>query len=138
MPIQWQASMSTGVEEIDRQHQTLIQALNELMEAMRQGKGTQRISDILAFLGQYAASHFAYEERCMEQYHCPAAAVNKLAHQKFIKVFGELRQRLAKEGPTSALVMEVQRQLADWLVSHIQGTDCQLRTYVAGQQRKIA
>ncbi|MGI6102630.1 MAG: hypothetical protein ACOYET_09155 [Bacillota bacterium] len=36
--IQWSDELSVGVRELDAQHQRLIQMINELNEAMLQGK----------------------------------------------------------------------------------------------------
>ena len=37
--IQWNSSLIVNIAEIDRQHQKLIQMINDLVGAMRQGKG---------------------------------------------------------------------------------------------------
>lgn len=37
--IQWNESLSVGVVEIDRQHRKLVELINDLNNAMRQGKG---------------------------------------------------------------------------------------------------
>jgi hemerythrin len=37
--IQWNDGLSVNVVEIDRQHQKLIGMINDLNDAMRQGKG---------------------------------------------------------------------------------------------------
>jgi hemerythrin len=37
--IQWDESFSVNVAEIDKQHQRLLEMINELYDAMRQGRG---------------------------------------------------------------------------------------------------
>ena len=37
--IQWNDSLSVNVVEIDKQHQKLVAMINDLNDAMRQGKG---------------------------------------------------------------------------------------------------
>ncbi len=39
--IDWDKSLSVNVEEIDQQHKKLIAMINELNEAMRNGKGKE-------------------------------------------------------------------------------------------------
>jgi hemerythrin len=41
--IQWNDSLSVNVVEIDKQHQKLVRMINELNDAMRQGKGKEAL-----------------------------------------------------------------------------------------------
>ena len=100
MALKWDPrTMATGVEEIDAQHQELIQHLNEFFNLMHMGRGGDGLDEFMDFLSQYAAWHFKHEEGCMEEYRCPAAAANKRAHQTFIQIFRGYRNRLLEEGP---------------------------------------
>ena len=57
--IAWdEASMATGVNTIDSQHQTLIQRINELHAACLAGTAKEELLKMLVFLGEYAVSHF--------------------------------------------------------------------------------
>lgn len=125
------ATMSTGDQEIDRQHRAIIQKLNELLEAMRRGEGQSQIAPILDFLTSYTIKHFTHEEHCMARAACPAAAANKAAHTRFIATVKTLRADYEKSGATTGLIVRVQRELGDWLRSHILNTDTQLRACVA-------
>ena len=124
------ATMSTGVADIDEQHQELIKKLNELMANMHQGTGREALRERMEFLADYAAWHFKHEERCMDAYRCPAAAVNKQAHADFIRTFASLKERVEREGATTLLVIETQQQLSDWLRSHIVKVDTQMKSCV--------
>ena len=62
--IQWSDELSDGVRELDAQHQRLIQMINELNDAMLQGKGKDALSEVIAGLHQYARTHFASEALC--------------------------------------------------------------------------
>jgi hemerythrin len=130
MAIRWDDSMATGVAKVDDQHRMLISCLNELLNAMAQGKGRTEIDRVLARLGDYTATHFGYEEQCMTTYRCPVASQNKRAHDDFIATFTAFRRDFDAEGATSALAMRVQRELADWVARHIRGVDVHLRSCV--------
>lgn len=134
MEIAWDESMRTGLPEIDRQHQELIQQLNELYETMLYGAGEKKLTEVLQFVGEYANFHFQREEECMHRYRCPAADINRNAHAQFLATFTGLAGRLQTEGPTEAVQLAVQRELLDWFLQHIKGVDTQLRPCVeAGQ-----
>ena len=131
MALKWDArTMSTGVDEIDAQHQELFDHLNEFFRLMHLGKGAVGLEEFMDFLGQYAAWHFKHEEGCMLEHRCPAAAANKQAHSQFITIFKGYRNRLLSEGPTTSLVIEVQQKVSDWVRNHIVGTDTKLRECV--------
>jgi len=131
MALTWDArSMATGVEEIDAQHRELIDHLNEFFRLMQAGKAGDGLAEFMDFLGQYAAWHFRHEEQCMHELRCPMAASNKRAHTDFIQIFKGYRKRLLEAGPTTTLVLEVQREVSDWVRNHLVHTDTGLRQCV--------
>lgn len=122
----WTPSLATGVAKVDAQHKELFRQVGLLGEAMSRGQGRQEIGKILDFLGKYVVEHFAEEERCMEEYDCPAAAANKQAHAQLLSTFAALKGRFDREGATPTLVLDIQSKLNDWLVQHIERIDKQL------------
>ena len=128
--IRWDESMSTGVEALDSQHKQLISWLNDLLEAMSEGRARREIDSLLTQLGGYAALHFTNEEDCFERYKCPFAAQNAAAHKDFIATFQAFRDEFDRDGPTAHLVIRVQSELMRWLSLHIKRTDTNLRTCV--------
>ena len=127
MAITWNAAtMATGVTQVDQQHQMLFLKLDSLLAALRQGRAKEEIEQMLSWLGQYAAQHFANEEACMNKHRCPVAAANKAAHGEFVRVFGDFQARFHRDGATTSLVLEVEKSLAAWVAQHIQRIDVQL------------
>lgn len=122
----WTPALATGVAKVDAQHKELFRQVGLLSEAMARGQGRHEIGRILDFLGKYVLEHFAEEERCMEEYGCPAAAANKQAHTQLLSTFAALKGQFDHEGPTPTLVLDIQRKLRDWLVQHIERIDKQL------------
>lgn len=133
MPANWTEAMSTGVIEVDNQHKELFSQVNLLMEAMRQGKGREKIDELLDYLTGYAVRHFATEERWMDKLGCPAAAENKKQHADFVAKFTQLREKLTASGASSAMVLEMSNFLGNWLAAHISRTDTQMNLCAAGK-----
>ncbi len=133
MAIAWNDSMSTGVTEIDEQHQELIRMLNSLSDAVRSGKGKDEIEKMLVFAGEYAQKHFEREERYFIEYNCPAGPQNKAGHEQFIARFTELMGDFREHGSSFTLVMKIYNELSNWLVQHILGIDTKLRIAVRSQ-----
>ncbi len=126
----WDESMSTGVEELDDAHRTIFSWVNQLSDAMRQGKGNAEVLRILDFLGNYSAGHFSSEEGCMSRYKCPTALANKKAHAEFLDYFGKMKAEVKANGTSTAKVLELQQALGNWVRNHIMKIDVSLRQCV--------
>jgi len=133
MAVTWDKSLSTGLSDIDAQHQDLIRQINALSAAMAAGKGRDELGRMLDYLGKYAIDHFTKEEAAMARYRCPAAEANKQAHQQFVARFKELRAKFAAQGAQASMAIDIYNELSNWLIKHIRGIDVQL-SKVAGAQ----
>jgi hemerythrin len=122
----WDKSMTTGVPQVDNEHEELFRQVANLNQAMREGKGRNEIGKILNFVGDYVVEHFAHEEKFMADYRCPVAEANKAAHNQLITKFKELQTRFASAGASSTLTLEIHDTLKNWLVTHIRQIDTQL------------
>ena len=127
--IVWDDSLSTGVAEIDVQHQRLIDKYNELEAALDAGNGEGRLvaGELLDFLQFYVVWHFEREEVCMHEWQCPIAAVNQKAHAEFVAMFGEFYERWQTGSMSTALALETFGELGRWIENHIRGIDSGMR-----------
>ncbi|MEN8240407.1 MAG: hemerythrin family protein [Chloroflexota bacterium] len=126
--IQWDDSLSTGLEHIDAQHKELIENFNALSKVIFDPEGREVAGDILDFLQFYSSWHFEREEKCMDEYQCPVAAVNKQAHSDFLETFNQFYKQWWEEKMDAALVEKTYQELKNWIVEHIRGVDVQLKT----------
>jgi hemerythrin len=130
MAILWTPDLAIGVEAIDRQHQDLFAAIDRLLVAMSDGRGRGEVAQLLGFLGQYAVEHFRDEEQLMSQSRYPDLAQHRRVHEEFKADFGRLSAQLEAGGPTSSLVLEVNRRAAQWLRTHVMGMDKKLGAFL--------
>lgn len=73
MPLMhWDTNMSVGVEEIDTQHKTLIDLINQTCEAI-QRQDRARLAELVDRMAAYGRTHFATEERHMRETASPAS-----------------------------------------------------------------
>jgi hemerythrin len=122
MPIlKWTDSLSVGVREIDAQHKTLIMNLNELFDAMKQGKANTMLKFLLSKLVAYTQMHFSTEEKYMKQWNYKEYAAHKAEHDAFVKKVADFKGEY-DQGKT-LLSVEVLTFLKDWVANHIQVTD---------------
>jgi hemerythrin-like metal-binding protein len=118
--INWSINFSVEVPAMDDEHQRLIDIINNLYQAMREGRGKSALSIILDELAGYTRTHFSHEERLMQQSAYPGYAEQKSAHEALVERLMEIRGKF-EEG--TALSQEVMSFLKSWLIGHIQGMD---------------
>lgn len=129
--IQWNDRLSVGITEIDAQHKRLIEIINNLDDAMKQGKGKDILHPTISQLINYTNTHFKTEETLMEAANYSDLATHKLAHRDFIKKIAKFRDDyLAGQ---LCLSIEIMKFLSDWLISHIQDSDLKYAPVLAGK-----
>ena len=119
--INWDDSLSVKVTEIDLQHRKLVAMINELNDAMRQGKGKDVLAKIVNGLISYTATHFKMEEKYFDRFGYPETDSHKKEHIAFVQKVTEFNVGFEK-GKLS-LTVEIMNFLSDWLQNHIKGAD---------------
>jgi hemerythrin len=128
--MKWSDDYATGVQSIDEQHKMIFKMADDYRDALDAGEGKKTYDLLLDFLDHYCRAHFAFEERCMEEYRCAVAQRNKDAHSKFVDVCRGFRQRYTTSGWQAADARELVDTVDRWLAHHICGIDVHLKDYV--------
>lgn len=132
--INWNESFSVKISDIDRQHQKLIDMINDLSEAMKDGRGKEVQEKIIKGLLGYTISHFQNEQKYFKLYNYPDADAHIKEHDMFVQKVKDFQQGF-KEGKLS-LSLDLMRFLSDWLRNHIQGTDKKYTEFFLAQGLK--
>lgn len=119
--INWDASLSVNVQEIDKQHQKLIKMINKMHAAMTEGKGKAVIGKMISELANYAQIHFQTEEKYFDKFDYPHTDEHKKEHEKFVKKVSEFKEDY--ESGQLGLTIQLMNFLRDWLTNHIKGSD---------------
>ena len=130
MAYQWDSSLESGYDKVDKQHKQLVAALNSLIEASQGGKGDTVVLETLDFLTGYTIKHFMDEERLQVDYNYPDYLNHKRIHDEFKGAVGELVGRVKKEGPTAEVINTVSESVGAWLLNHIRGDDFRMAAFV--------
>jgi hemerythrin len=133
MAKEWTTDLSVGVEEIDRQHKEFIAALNSLLDAMAKGKGRDEIGNILYFIEGYVEKHFNLEEEYMRRFMYPKYHAHKAIHDGFRKEMSVIKQEYGEKGEAIRLVIKVEKNMLDWLITHINEVDKKLGAFLKGK-----
>lgn len=119
--IAWDEKYSVSVRELDSQHQQLINIINELYDAMSAQKTSDVLGNILNKLIGYTKTHFATEEKYMEQYNYPDLASQKREHAAFTEKVLKFKEDF--DGGRTTISVSITSFLKDWLINHISGSD---------------
>ncbi|MBK1648759.1 bacteriohemerythrin [Rhabdochromatium marinum] len=127
--IDWNDALSVGVEEIDDDHQRLVEIVNQLNDAIAAKHQQDVIETILQELLEYTVWHFRHEERLMQASGDPSFMQHKQAHDTLTEQVKAAQQRYLDGDATVADTMLP--FLKDWLINHILGTDKTTGQYLA-------
>ena len=126
--IEWSEELSVGIQEIDEQHQILVNLINTLYEAIIRRTEKQDVGTILAELSQYTVIHFAVEESLMRIFDYPNYEEHKKNHQKLTNQVFELQNKF--KYTQESISVEVLHFLRHWLTDHIMGEDKKYAPYL--------
>ncbi len=85
--VAWSNELRIGITQVDDEHKNLVMVLNQLDAAMKAGKETRVMSDILNQLIDYPVHHFASEEKLMEDSGYPKTKLHKAQHKQLVDKF---------------------------------------------------
>jgi hemerythrin len=131
--LQWAKHLSVGVAEIDGQHQLLIEKFNVFMAACKEQRGNDEVYRLFSFLDAYVLSHFADEERLMQQINYPVFNNHREKHLEFRSKVSSFKERLTSEGPHELLIASAGLLMTGWLIEHISVMDRAIGKFVTEQ-----
>ena len=127
----WDPKLETGIVEIDDQHRLLFKKADVVLDAVAAGQGRHEVARTLQFLADYAALHFGTEERYMRAAGYPALEKHLGLHQRITSRLMEMAAEFNADGPTEALVAELEVVMRGWLSVHIDEHDRALAAFLA-------
>lgn len=133
MAFHWKDELSVGFGKIDEQHKELFRRYNSLLEACREGKGREAIMPVLDFMIEYVTTHFAEEERFMQETGYPQMQDHVKAHRELFRYVSEVHDELQEKGATVGVITSINHTLFNWLLRHVKQTDAMLGRHLAAQ-----
>jgi hemerythrin-like metal-binding protein len=114
---QWKDSFNIGSPEIDRQHRSFLEMLNEYYDSTSGGTKDNIGRELIQKLKNYAAMHFRYEEDLMQSMGYKDVEKQREQHRYFESLVSDL-ESAPSSGRTEALKSSLSF-LRDWFLSHI-------------------
>ncbi|MGE4470583.1 MAG: bacteriohemerythrin [Desulfovibrio sp.] len=119
--IEWIVDLETGIGLLDAQHMNLVRLINELGEAVEQGRGQTVIDKVMEQLKLYASYHFTSEERLLRKYNYPDLEAHRQEHEEFSDEMEDFSLDLRTGTPD--ICSALHDYLRQWFVLHVQETD---------------
>ncbi len=130
--INWSDVYSVGHNEVDKQHQVLVDLINRLYDAFLSAKAYDVVFEILDEMIDYTQYHFGFEHKIFEKYAYPDAAQHQEVHESFVMKTIEFKQKIAAGEKT--VTYDIMIFLRDWLIKHIQEEDFKYADYFREQE----
>lgn len=130
---QWDPSLETGSEIVDRQHRQLYDLINELHDSIVENHDREIQDDVLVRLMRYAELHFDDEENLMRSVGYPALADQQRMHRDFKAEAARLTETYRSGEVLLPITLAV--FLHDWLVKHIRIEDRKIGEYIRARAR---
>lgn len=134
--IDWSDILSVGVGTMDDEHKELFIRVNALFKAVLSDDGEMGdLGGIVAFISEYVDFHFTDEEKMLQAVGYPKLANHHKLHEQFKAEFGEIAQRIEKEGFNAAIMIRVQDKVVNWLLDHIAKVDKDYGLWIAANHK---
>ena len=133
--MEWRREFEIGVEAIDAQHRQLFAQVGELLAAVAAGR-PEAVGPALQFLHRYALEHFAAEQALMARAGYPRADAHASEHARFASDLLTLEAERAAHPSSPWLASKLGVGLADWLRSHVLGSDRELGRFLQAQGQR--
>ena len=129
--MRWLDLYATGIEKIDRQHETLTDLLNALNEAFRGGRPNEVLLFRLDQLIESTHEHFTDEEALMRRKEYPDFDLHKAEHDFLLAQVVHFREEFAAS--KAELSESMMDYLRDWLRDHILISDRRMARFIKGE-----
>jgi hemerythrin len=116
--IQWDETMSVGMDELDDQHRELIDLINETYEAI-QRNDAPLMTSLIDKMRDYSVVHFQAEEAVLRSCDYPGSEVHADQHRAFTDKVDDFRRDMFVKTNLSQIFIFLSR----WLTNHIMHED---------------
>jgi hemerythrin len=136
--MQWNNSLSIGIEQIDKQHKKWMEHFNNAAAAIEANQTPTQISKTLGFLIDYTEVHFSTEEKYMTELGYAGLPEHKAKHDELRSTLANLVKDFEDEGVTSKLAAAIDSFLGNWLIQHIHEIDTKFAAFAKKNQAALS
>lgn len=132
--LEWTNEYYTGIDEIDKQHKTLVELLNKLYTSFVEKNTELTLVDILEEMTTYTEYHFDCEEELFSKTDYPEIEKHKQEHQELFKEIEAFKLELEIGRNITYKLMTFLRK---WISDHVLGTDKSYVPYLQNKSKEV-
>ena len=136
MEVRWTPDLNTGHETIDKQHVELFALFDKFVEGCSKGSGKDSLLQLHHSLQEYVDEHFRDEEALMASTNYPGLEQQVREHQMFKRELFALGEKISTQGVTLMELVQMNKLLVNWMVTHVQNVDKKLGEYLRDKSSK--
>jgi len=128
----WNDEFATGHELVDNDHKQIFSIVEDVLESSVKGS-KEKNETAINFLAEYVVSHFAREEKLMDESDYPNTLAHTKEHKDFMEVALKLKDdfddggyaigELEMHPDTIHLSKVINDTVIGWLLNHVMGSD---------------
>ncbi len=126
--VEWCDEFKIGIEEVDFEHQELIELINELYAETKKEDSATAIMDCLEEIFAKISSHFALEEKVMKDLQYDEYEDHKEDHELLLDSIMDIMDEYADY--TRLDEEEFSGRLNDWFVRHFSTKDARMHRFL--------
>lgn len=134
--LQWRDDFRIGIDEVDYEHQRLIELINSAHARLGEGAAGGGLDLLLGEIYAVVSSHFALEEKQMRARSYPALVEHKEDHEALLDDLLEIMDRVVRGRTADEPALAT--RLSDWFGVHFRTHDLRLHRFLderGGQPR---
>lgn len=123
--IKWRKEFETGIQDVDQEHAHLIEVVNAVVHRVGDKPSKSQWADALGEIHRAISSHFAHEEKIMEERGYDQYEDHKADHEFLLD---EIRGILNSVDENVAMIQRdvLVRRISCWFTEHFKTRDARL------------
>lgn len=127
--IEWRDDFRTGIDDIDHEHQNMIEAINALGKRLDNDSGANEIQRDLSRIHELIEAHFALEEMMMRKHSYAGFREHKAHHDQLLDDIRDIMDDVEEtHAYTPALRDALKTRISEWFGVHFRTLDRDLHT----------
>lgn len=122
MIIEWNEEITSGIEEIDRQHKEIISHLNQVVYFFESPDGSMELISSLLEFSKVVHEHFDYEEKLLSEYGLKGLNNHKAGHEEISDILNAVIMP-AMLDDESEIPAELIISIVRWIEKHLKIED---------------
>ncbi len=126
--VEWRNEFKIGIEEVDFEHQELIELINDSYKEAKKEGSTMALIDCLGEIFAKISAHFALEEKDMREMKYDQYEDHKQDHEQLLDDIRDIMDEY--ENISTLDDKEFGQRLTDWFVNHFSTKDARLHKFL--------